>query len=1003
MKNTIFGIEPSDNSWLPRDRRVSLLMLLLLFVGQHSLAGGHLSPGPDSDSDGFSNYIESRLGSDPNDDASVPETIDDIWVGFETEVPPTWFVPADADAGWYRSDLAAAKGLWSLQSEAIEADQTASVVWPVLVNDSKVIFNYWEFSSDRLVVYLDDVEVRNFSGNASGWQYNRISIQLSAGYHEIRFEYQKNAFGTSFCDCARIDNARVLDRVSDNDGMRDAWELEFGLDPNDPSDAVLDLDEDGLTNLEEYENQTIPTNPDSDNDGLSDGDEVNTYSTDPNDADSDDDDLSDGDEVASGTDPNVPSRESDTDEDGVTDYAELRLLTDPLDPDSTPVAVNAYFAGFEAGLPPNWYSLSPDSDPGWFRSDADAFDGTWSLESDIDSSTDSSIVIPILTRESTLNFAYFNTLSSLSVYVDGLRVFFGFQDDEWLRPVTPIPLSAGFHEIRFEHSNSSFPGRGVRLDNIYIAAVDIDQDGIPNEWEWANGLDPYRRADGQQDPDGDGLVNLVEWENDTDPFDSDSDGDSIEDNIELTVYGLDPALSDTDGDSLPDGYEIDTGLDPLVSNRGQDTDGDGVDDTYEYLVGTDPQISNPEPPYVDEYFESFEQPDATDFWLTPDGDHVSWFRSSAASWLGSFSLESEQTGDRNNEAIITLPVRVYASEMTFQHFVNGDAGDQLFVYVDGEEVFRGGRPSWRLSPLIPLTDGYHEISFVFRESGTEGGCNCARIDNLQIVRVDFDKDGLPDVWENEQGLDFEDPSDAVLDSDGDGLNNLAEFANMTLALNPDSDADGALDGIEVNTYGTDPNDLDTDDDELPDGWEIDNGTNPTLALDRDADSDGDGVPNIGEFYLGTDAADINSVTPFTNTYIEGFEGPLPDFWTTSIYSQATWQRSNEGALEGEWSLKSELIEVGETAEIIVPVRVRDSWFRIRTYRNAPFADNIFIYVDGEEVYNSIGLRWTWGFTPKIPLSEGYHEIRITYQKQTTQTSLCNCGRVDFLEIRPADP
>ena len=38
---------------------------------------------------------------------------------------------------------------------------------------------------------------------------------------------------------------------------------------------------------------------------ISDGDEVNTHSTDPNDSDSDDDGISDGDEIASGTDPNT--------------------------------------------------------------------------------------------------------------------------------------------------------------------------------------------------------------------------------------------------------------------------------------------------------------------------------------------------------------------------------------------------------------------------------------------------------------------------------------------------------------------------------------------------------------------------------------------------------------------------------------------------------------------------------------------------------------------------
>jgi hypothetical protein len=45
---------------------------------------------------------------------------------------------------------------------------------------------------------------------------------------------------------------------TDNDGMPDEWELKYGFDPEDPSDAKEDYDGDGYTNLKEYE---IGTNP----------------------------------------------------------------------------------------------------------------------------------------------------------------------------------------------------------------------------------------------------------------------------------------------------------------------------------------------------------------------------------------------------------------------------------------------------------------------------------------------------------------------------------------------------------------------------------------------------------------------------------------------------------------------------------------------------------------------------------------------------------------------
>ncbi len=46
---------------------------------------------------------------------------------------------------------------------------------------------------------------------------------------------------------------------SDHDGMPDAWELRYGLNPHNPADATQDLDSDGYTNLEEYLNGTNPT------------------------------------------------------------------------------------------------------------------------------------------------------------------------------------------------------------------------------------------------------------------------------------------------------------------------------------------------------------------------------------------------------------------------------------------------------------------------------------------------------------------------------------------------------------------------------------------------------------------------------------------------------------------------------------------------------------------------------------------------------------------------
>jgi hypothetical protein len=115
-----------------------------------------------------------------------------------------------------------------------------------------------------------------------------------------------------------------LDPDSDNCGLGDGDEVREGTDPLDP-----DSDDDGLSDGDEITEGTDPLNPDSDDDGLSDGDEI-AEGTDPLDPDSDDDGLTDSEEITEGTDPLDP----DSDDDGLTDGEEYTMGTDPLDSDS---------------------------------------------------------------------------------------------------------------------------------------------------------------------------------------------------------------------------------------------------------------------------------------------------------------------------------------------------------------------------------------------------------------------------------------------------------------------------------------------------------------------------------------------------------------------------------------------------------------------------------------------------------------------------------------------
>jgi hypothetical protein len=145
-----------------------------------------------------------------------------------------------------------------------------------------------------------------------------------------------------------------------------------------------------------------------------------------------------------------------------------------------------------------------------------------------------------------------------------------------------------------------------------------------------------------------------------------------------------------------------------------------------------------------------------------------------------------------------------------------------------------------------VTDGSDVI--VIRS--VSGALNYSR-----ISLGDNDGDGLPKWWEDMYGLSDSDASDALLDSDTDGLNNLAEFAQATTPTDADTDKDGINDGNEVNTYHTNPLKADTDADGLSDASEINSyGTDPLVA-----DTDLDGFNDNQEITVyGTDPRDANS-------------------------------------------------------------------------------------------------------------------------------------------------
>jgi parallel beta-helix repeat protein len=127
--------------------------------------------------------------------------------------------------------------------------------------------------------------------------------------------------------------------------MPDGFESLYGLDP-EIDDSGEDLDGDGLTNLEEFWEGTYPDTPDSDDDGLSDGDEAGMYGygTNPLEPDTDGDNLDDGDEAINlGTNPLL----ADSDGDLVNDDVEITQGTNPLDDRDFPATPGVYYVDID--------------------------------------------------------------------------------------------------------------------------------------------------------------------------------------------------------------------------------------------------------------------------------------------------------------------------------------------------------------------------------------------------------------------------------------------------------------------------------------------------------------------------------------------------------------------------------------------------------------------------------------------------------------------------------
>jgi uncharacterized protein (DUF1800 family) len=224
-----------------------------------------------------------------------------------------------------------------------------------------------------------------------------------------------------------------------------------------------------------------------------------------------------------------------------------------------------------------------------------------------------------------------------------------------------------------------------------------------------------------------------------------------------------------------------------------------------------------------------------------------------------FPLSAAQAGANSR---LKLSIDLTGGGAWINGSIPGFATHDVTVRFNGQAIAVRNSISW--DTTIALTFSASSVSAIHganvieieRTGGAAGGYlgfDYVKLEADTVALEDSDADGMPRWFEDLYGFNDSSSSDAALDADGDGLNNLAEFSNGTNPTDPDSDNDGLPDAAELPP-GTSPILADTDGDGISDGDE--SSTSPLLA-----DSDTDGIPDLIEIEQGSDPANPASL-PF---------------------------------------------------------------------------------------------------------------------------------------------
>jgi hypothetical protein len=387
-------------------------------------------------------------------------------------------------------------------------------------------------------------------------------------------------------------------------------------------------------------------------------------------------------------------------------------------------------------------------------------------------------------------------------------------------------------------------GNEVNVQNTDPLDADSDDDGINDGPE----VNTFNTDPNDADSDDDGLNDLAEVVSGSDPNDADTDDDTLSDGDEVNVHGSSPILQDTDGDGLRDDVEvnttntdpndIDTDNDSLSDGdevnvyntdpSDPDTDADGIADGGEvHTYGSDPNDPDTDADTMPDGFEvlnSCLDVLVNDAANDPDGDAVS-----NVGELGQLTLPCDPDTDDDNfkdlQSTAHVPVNTNPNMDNCIVVANADQQNNDADFID--------------LPVIAIVD---DDTRVFSDGlgnacdpdddndgaadTAETGTPCASASGAtNPAKEDTDADLFVDAYEC---LVAHDPASAASvppfivanDSDGDGLGNGIEAALGTNPNDVDTDNDRIADGLEVRAYASNPLAADTDGDGCVDGIEV---------------------------------------------------------------------------------------------------------------------------------------------------------------------------------------